>query len=876
MRSTRRQRAVVLAVAALAFSAALVPVAPAATPRLASPAVPGALLVTVSSPGAQPSLGVAATWLSPYVARVRIPRGQEAAAAERLRRVPGVRAVESDTMLWPARTPDDPFFDKQWAHAQTGIVEAWDEQVGDPTVEIAIIDTGVRGDHPELRPNIVAQVDVSTGTLAGPPQVGVDNDSCGRGHGTWVAGVAAAAGANATDIAGAAWTAAIVDIAVNSTRTGAFCDAIPLSAVIAGIDYASTRQPPADVINLSLGGFQDSCPVALQTAIDRATDAGAVVVAAAGNGETDPSTAGRTSVPAACANVLAVGATGRTEQRAAYSTTNAFVDLAAPGGDFEVGGLDGLVLTTNHTLEVGTLRRVQGTSFAAPYVAGVAALLRAEDPALSPAAIGDLLARTAKDLGAPGRDVEYGAGLVQPAAALRAVVAPVSASPTPTATRSPSPSPSPTRTSSPSPSPSPTRTSSPSPSPSPTRTTSPPPTNGGGGGGGGSGGGGTAPPPSPTPTPSATSSPSASPAPRQSPTPSPSRSPRPPEDSVQPPPMDPGVARVSAGSGATSAIPQAVAVSQTMFADDSAAHVVLARQDDFADALAGSTLAFGAGPLLYADATGPLPAATRAELERVLPAGHIVYLLGGPAALSSGLDAELRALGYEPVRLAGPTREATAATVAREVRRRLPELGAQLPSEVLLATRGNWPDAVSAGALGAMFGIPILLTPPTELHPETADVLTDLKPRVVFVVGGTGVVSDEVAAAAAERASGRAVRLAGPTRDTTAIAIGAEIDRRFESLAETEPRYAVATNLRRPDGYAHVLSASVIAGVESAVFVPVEGDDGTVLSPAAESFVGEHLGGPRIVGLLAGGPDLISDAVGARLEELLREARAQP
>lgn len=429
---------------------------------------------------------------------------------------------------------------------------------------------------------------------------------------------------------------------------------------------------------------------------------------------------------------------------------------------------------------------VQGTSFAAPYVSGAH---QGERGDLSPASVLDLLASTAKDLGVPGRDREYGHGLVQPRAML--VAAAGVAQPAPVVSE---------------------------------------PVDGGG-----------------TAQPEPAPEPDADPA--------------------------PAVARVSGGDGTTEAVAQAVAVSRLAFPRNGARHAVLARGDDFADALAGSALGMGAGPLLFAPREGPLPDATRTELARVLPDGAVVYLLGGEAALSAGLDDELAAVGLRPVRLAGASREETAAVVAREVVRRAGELGKPGAGRVLLATRGDWPDAVSGGGLAALLAAPVLLTAPDALHPATARALEELTPGRVLVVGGTAAVSDAVAQEAGAAAGARVQRLSGPARDATAVAVAQEAHRLLGVRGQA-PRYAVAVNLRRADAFAHALSASVLSGATGALLVPVERDAGTELTQAARDWAREALHDPATDVLLAGEADIVADQVGEELGRLLAQARA--
>lgn len=332
---------------------------------------------------------------------------------------------------------------------------------------------------------------------------------------------------------------------------------------------------------------------------------------------------------------------------------------------------------------------------------------------------------------------------------------------------------------------------------------------------------------------------------------------------------DPGagsvpVARVAGGGPATEAVTQAAAASQVAFdAENPAEYAVLARADVFADALGGSALGYGLGPVLFTDASGALPQATRDELQRAVPSGSDVYVLGGGAAVPASVDGELEALGFNPVRIAGTGREETAALVADEVVAAFGEDGAPAQDTMIVATGANWPDAVTAGQLGAWWGIPVLLTPPDLLHPATRAALESHEPATVLVIGGTAAVSEAVAAEIGALGSDVA-RLGGPTRTGTAAAVLAHHLALFEQAGE-QPQEAIAVNLRRPDAFAHVLSASTLVGSFAGVFVPLEGDAGDTLT-ADVAAVACRLDLPLTV---AGGPDLVSDAGAVAVQRAL-------
>lgn len=737
-----------LLVVALATSVLAAPSAGASStaarvkrPRVAAAwpadAVPGSLLVTTVDGGLR---------------LLEVPPGQEVVHAARLLAQPDVAAVEPDRVRQLLRTSSDPRYGEQWAHQTTRVEEAWDFTTGDAAVRVAVLDSGVDGTHPAIRANLVRQIDISSGSPVEVP-LGTDNDRCDQGHGTFVAGVVGAPGDDGQDLAGVAWRVGIVDIALSGLPRCQLAD----SAIVAGIRHATSLG--VDVINLSLGGPGDTCPTAYQRAIDEARANGVVVVAAAGNYE--QVSPGVPMVPASCNGVISVGAVGEDRAPASYSSTNRHVDLAAPGGDSRRGRV---VLGLR---EGGGTRAEEGTSFAAPYVAGAVALLRSIDRTISPDAVESALERTT---GAGGRSTALGWGVVDVGAAVRRVR----------------------------------------------------------------------------------------------------------DGGVLPPEPDPPfpiglVVRMSAQQGTTSAVRQAVAVSRFVFEEDRAQHAVLARADDFADGLAGSSLGFGVGPVLFADRVGTLNGTTAEELQRTLPAGATVYVLGGTSALPSTLEGDLTALGFVPKRLAGATRQATAAVVADEVVRRVEELGFGRPDRVLLATAFSWPDAVTAGSLGAWFGEPILLTDARSLSPETADALGRLRPVGIAAIGGTAAISDAVVEAAGHASGAAVTRLAGATRSDTALAVARSLVTDFRTHLGFDPQFAVLVNLRRGDGFAHALSASAVAGAHSGIFLPVEGDGGTSVPDAVRS-VACDLQVPFAVA--AGDVDLISDGVKEAVSAMLEHEPA--
>ncbi len=287
---------------------------------------------------------------------------------------------------------------------------------------------------------------------------------------------------------------------------------------------------------------------------------------------------------------------------------------------------------------------------------------------------------------------------------------------------------------------------------------------------------------------------------------------------------------VGAPGGVTDPVAQAAAVSAQVFAQGGATRAVLARADAFPDALGGSALAGPDGPLLFVRGGGSLPGPTRAELERTLPPGAPVYLLGGPAALPVELEDELEALGFTALRLGGATREDTAVDVATEVLRLRSTAGAA-GGTVVLAGSANWPDGVTAGQLAARWGWPVLLTPSDGLSAVTAAWLEDHAQGRVVVVGGTAAVGDAAAWTAADVAGAQLDRLGGPDRFATAAAIGAE-QRRQTAASGDGIRAGVVVNLRRDDAFTHVLSAAPLLARQNGLLLPVEAAGGSLVPDA--------------------------------------------
>ncbi len=297
--------------------------------------------------------------------------------------------------------PNDPYFKYQWHMQNIQMPQAWDMSTGQDII-VAVVDTGIAFGAPDL---------ANTKHLPGYDFTANDADPTDdQGHGPHVAGTIAQSTNNGVGVAGVAFNARLLPVKVlGADGTGSY------ENIIKGIVYAVDQG--AKVINLSLAGTAGSA--SLRDAVKYAYDHGVLVVAAAGN-----SGQNQVAYPAAYDDyVLAVAATRYDNQRTNYSNYGPEIDLAAPGGDVGVdqngdGYADGVLQQTIKSDGTYGYMFYEGTSMASPHVAGVAALLFAQKPAASPAQVEAVLGQTAlKNLGSTN---EYGAGLIQAAAALTA------------------------------------------------------------------------------------------------------------------------------------------------------------------------------------------------------------------------------------------------------------------------------------------------------------------------------------------------------------------------------------------------------------------------------------------------------------------------
>ncbi|WP_445365304.1 S8 family peptidase [Microbulbifer sp. ANSA001] len=363
------------------------------------------------------------------------------AIISRLKQDPDVEYAEPDRIMRAMATPNDPSYLNQWHYFETtgglNLPSAWDVTQGEGAV-VAVLDTGYRP-HPDLVGNILPGYDMISDTFVSVDGDGRDSDATDPGdwytnkacgddpripsesdsswHGTHVAGTIAGVTNNNMGIAGVAYKAKVVPIRVLG-RCGGYTSDIA-DGIIWGAGGSVSGLPsnanPAQVLNLSLGGG-GSCDTTTQNAINTARSLGATVVVAAGNDNTNASQFS----PASCNGVITVAATNRNGGRSYYSNYGNVVDVAAPGGAQSFLNDPNGILSTHNSGATNpssdSYFYSQGTSMAAPHVAGAAALLYSVNPNLSPDEVESILTSTARSF--PSSCSSCGTGIVDAAAAV--------------------------------------------------------------------------------------------------------------------------------------------------------------------------------------------------------------------------------------------------------------------------------------------------------------------------------------------------------------------------------------------------------------------------------------------------------------------------
>ena len=373
-------------------------------------------LASLSASGARirstiPELGLVVVEMPMTMPGLELTGQALAASAEQLVSETGAEWAEPNFTIELDAVPNDPFYSTQNAYLKwLEMPAAWDITVGAPQIIVAILDTGVDMTHPDLQ----GAIWTNPGEIPGN---GIDDDHNGfiddvhgwdfagsdnvpdddNGHGTHVAGIAAARINNSIGIAGMAGAATIMPVDVFNHAIGTYED------LIRAMVYATDNG--ARVINMSLGA--SSYSKGEEAAVDYAWSHGVVVVAAAGN-----SGANNYHYPAAHPHAIAVAATTATDTRWSLSSWGDFVDVAAPGAN---------VWSTYWSSGGTQYTSMSGTSMATPHVSGLAALVLSLNPGLSPDEVRGLIESNADDLGTAGWDPYYGHGRINARKTLQAV-----------------------------------------------------------------------------------------------------------------------------------------------------------------------------------------------------------------------------------------------------------------------------------------------------------------------------------------------------------------------------------------------------------------------------------------------------------------------
>lgn len=321
---------------------------------------------------------------------VEIPSNESDYYKNELSKLPWVSSMESDCIRMPEllnnTTPGDPSYPDQWAFNRTHVSEAWNTLSSlqdNKNITVAIIDTGVDADHEDLA-GIVSDKGAD---WTGNRSVVTDSD----GHGTFLAGIVGAITGNGKGVSGVA-NVSLLPERVGTNKTG-----IVATRSAVAIQHAADNG--ARIILMGYGGPGQS--PAEEAAISYAARKGCILIAPAGN---DASNEGH--YPSDYSEVISVGSTAKTDGLSYFSNYGIFVELVAPG--------EGIISTwPDDRYQTAT-----GTSPAAALVAGTAALILEVDPSLDRYQVREILSSTSRDLGRTGRDIYYGYGLIDSAAAV--------------------------------------------------------------------------------------------------------------------------------------------------------------------------------------------------------------------------------------------------------------------------------------------------------------------------------------------------------------------------------------------------------------------------------------------------------------------------
>lgn len=336
---------------------------------------------------------------------------------KRLLSDPLIEKAQPNFLYYPMATTNDPLLPEMWHLNQIDVFEAWDNTTGSSSVVVAVIDSGVLAEHPDLQGKVGSGYDFISWS-SNTDGDGIDSDpedtmplidQCEGGetfyHGAHVAGTIAAVGNNSEGVVGVAYDAELMHLrALDGSCGGTTYDIAQsvLYAIGAPNDSGTLPDTPADIVNMSLGGGgRDDY---FESVLNDARDRGVIVVASSGN-------SGNAVVgyPARYANVFAVGSTGQDGLVPSYSNTGEDLSVVAPGG-----GGGGSVLSLHKDGSGYTYTPGQGTSMAAPHASGVFALMKSVHEGLTPERLETLISfgLITDDLGETGFDNQSGWGLI--------------------------------------------------------------------------------------------------------------------------------------------------------------------------------------------------------------------------------------------------------------------------------------------------------------------------------------------------------------------------------------------------------------------------------------------------------------------------------
>lgn len=306
---------------------------------------------------------------------IKVPEHTEKTLVWALSHNPNIDFAELDILHERQETiPDDTYYGSAWHLPKVGAAAAWDMSLG-TNVTVAVLDTGVDSNHPDLKANMLPGFNTVDNTT---------NSSDVAGHGTKVAGVIGAIGNNSTGVAGMAWNVKILPVRVSNQSSGSAYT----SDLAEAVTWAANNG--ANVANAS---YAMAGSGAMESAASYLRSKGGVITISAGND-------GNYYSIADSKNMIMVSATASNDTKTSWSTYGDFVDVSAPGAS--------IWTTTNG----GGYGSASGTSFSAPLTAGVLALMKSANPNLTPDELENILENTSVDLGASGFDTQYGHGRV--------------------------------------------------------------------------------------------------------------------------------------------------------------------------------------------------------------------------------------------------------------------------------------------------------------------------------------------------------------------------------------------------------------------------------------------------------------------------------